>query len=61
MGGFSVIFMAMKIFTWGADFYTRINTELLVLGLGIGLLFLSKILEPKIQKTEQGRTVTKKL
>jgi len=51
----------MKIFTWGADFYTRINTELLVLGLGIGLLFLSKILEPKIQKTEQGRTVTKKL
>mgnify|MGYP003589635013 CR=1 FL=1 len=61
LGAYSVIFILIKIFTIGTDFYEKINSELIALSAGIILLSISKWIKPQIQKNNDGRTVTKKL
>lgn len=61
LGAYAVIFILIKVFTLGIDFYKQINSEFIALISGVTLLFISKWIKPQIQKNDDGRTVTKNL
>lgn len=61
LAAYAVVFILIKIFTLGTEFYKQINSEIIVFISAIVLLFISKWIKPSIQKNNDRRTITKKL
>jgi len=56
-----VIFAVIKFWEFRADVFPQIKYELFFFAIAMFLLFLSKVMKPKVRQDQDGRTITKKL
>ncbi|WP_380935817.1 hypothetical protein [Sphingobacterium bambusae] len=61
LGAYAVIFAVIKFWEFRADVFPQIKYELFFFAIAMFLLFLSKVMKPKVRQDQDGRTITKKL